>query len=103
MGEARTLTLTAPFTATADSSAVDRAVRGCVDALDVDARLVLAVSGGRDSMVLLAAFARLAPERVAAVATFDHGTGVTAAEAVDRVVEECARLDLAVVAGRDAL
>ena len=46
-----------------------------------DDRLVLAVSGGRDSMVLLEAAARVIRDRVAAVATFDHGTGTQATDA----------------------
>ena len=37
--------------------------------------LVLAVSGGRDSMSLLYAMVRWAPARLAAVATYDHATG----------------------------
>ena len=47
--------------------------------------LVLAVSGGRDSMVLLEACARAIPGRVAAVATFDHGTGEAATRAARHV------------------
>jgi tRNA(Ile)-lysidine synthase len=63
------------------------------------ARYVLAVSGGRDSMVLLDAFARFRGDAVAA-ATFDHGTG-TAAEKAARLVEvEGARRSVAVVSGR---
>ncbi|MDB4885490.1 MAG: hypothetical protein JWN79_928, partial [Gemmatimonadetes bacterium] len=37
-----------------------------------DAPLLLAVSGGLDSMALLAAMAQAARGRLAAVATFDH-------------------------------
>lgn len=65
----------------------------------VDGPLVLAVSGGSDSMVLLHAMWRVAPARVAAVATFDHGSGAAARRAVELVRVECARLGLAVVAG----
>ena len=50
-------------------------------ARDADRPLLLAVSGGLDSMVLLDAFATVAPSRVAAVATFDHGTGAHATRA----------------------
>lgn len=60
-------------------------------ALERAGRVVLAVSGGRDSMVLLALAARVAPERVAGVATFDHGTGDHASQAVtlvDRTARE---------------
>jgi tRNA(Ile)-lysidine synthase len=44
--------------------------------------VVLAVSGGADSMVLLHSVAAVASDRVAAVATFDHGTGAAARAAV---------------------
>jgi tRNA(Ile)-lysidine synthase len=62
--------------------------------------LVLAVSGGRDSMALLHATARWAPERIAAVATFDHGTGSYATEAAALVASEGRRLGLTVVRER---
>jgi tRNA(Ile)-lysidine synthase len=55
-------------------------------------RLVLAVSGGRDSMVLLDAFARLRPDAIAAVATFDHGTGAFARSAVEVVRQFTAQI-----------
>ena len=48
-------------------------------------RVVLAVSGGMDSMVLLDVAGRVAPESIYAVATFDHGTGSAAREAVKLV------------------
>jgi tRNA(Ile)-lysidine synthase len=63
-------------------------------------RLLLAVSGGADSMVLLDAVARVAPDRVAAVATFDHGTGPAAKAAVELVRHESAARGLSVVVGR---
>ncbi|MDP1891703.1 MAG: tRNA lysidine(34) synthetase TilS [Gemmatimonadaceae bacterium] len=63
-------------------------------------RYLLAVSGGRDSMALLHAFAETRPGDLSAVATFDHGTGVAAAEAVELVVRECLRRGISVVAGR---
>ena len=62
--------------------------------------VVLAVSGGRDSMVLLQAMARWAPGRIAAVATFDHGTGSFATEAASMVAAESRRLGLTVVRER---
>lgn len=65
-------------------------------------RHLLAVSGGRDSMVLLDACLEFRPEAVVAVATFDHGTGPAAAEAVELVVSECLRRGVPVVAGRAA-
>ena len=61
---------------------------------------LLAISGGRDSMVLLDSFARHRPDVPSAVATFDHGTGVAAAEAVELVVRECLVRGISVVAGR---
>jgi tRNA(Ile)-lysidine synthase len=61
--------------------------------------VVLAVSGGCDSMVLLHAALAVAPERVAAVATFDHGTGAAARRAVRLVRAECARLGVPLVHG----
>jgi tRNA(Ile)-lysidine synthase len=51
------------------------------DALSKVERVVLAVSGGRDSMVLMHAAASVAPEHVAAVITIDHGTGQAATDA----------------------
>ncbi|MBI3791304.1 MAG: tRNA lysidine(34) synthetase TilS [Gemmatimonadetes bacterium] len=50
--------------------------------------VVLAVSGGRDSMALLAAVGRAGlGQQVAAVATFDHGTGPAATTAADLVAQ----------------
>jgi tRNA(Ile)-lysidine synthase len=63
-------------------------------------QLVLAVSGGRDSMALLHATSRAAPESVAMVATFDHGTGPAATAAAALVVSEASRLGLRVSIGR---
>jgi tRNA(Ile)-lysidine synthase len=62
--------------------------------------LVLAVSGGRDSMALLHAMARWAPSHVAAVATFDHATGSYATEAASLVAAQARRLGLTVVRER---
>jgi tRNA(Ile)-lysidine synthase len=63
-------------------------------------RLVLAVSGGIDSMTLLdAACAVVARDRVT-VATFDHGTGPSAAEAVAVVREESARRDVECISAK---
>ncbi|HUO52828.1 MAG TPA: tRNA lysidine(34) synthetase TilS [Gemmatimonadaceae bacterium] len=63
-------------------------------------RVVLAVSGGCDSMVLMHAAARAAPGRIAAVATFDHGSGAAARRAAALVVREAERLGLPVRHGR---
>lgn len=65
-----------------------------------DRPLVLAVSGGRDSIALLHAMARWAPERIAAVATFDHATGSYATEAASLVAAQARRLGLTVVRER---
>lgn len=65
-----------------------------------DRPLVLAVSGGRDSMALLHAMARWAPDRIAAVATFDHGTGSYATEAASLVAAQARRIGLTVVRER---
>lgn len=62
--------------------------------------LVLAISGGRDSMALMHAVARWAPSRLAAVATFDHGTGGYATEAAALVAADARRLGLTVVRER---
>lgn len=64
------------------------------------ARLVLAVSGGRDSMALLHAFARCARPAVATVATLDHGTGPAATRAAELVAGEALGLGIPVVVGR---
>ena len=53
--------------------------------------LVLAVSGGMDSMTLLHAMVVAAPSRIAAVATFDHGTGASATASVELVRSVTAR------------
>jgi tRNA(Ile)-lysidine synthase len=67
-----------------------------------DAPLLLAVSGGLDSMALLAAASRAARARVAAVATFDHGTGPAATAAAAHVARMAASLGFPVVTGRMA-
>ncbi len=64
--------------------------------------VILAVSGGLDSMVLLDAAARIAHERIAAVATFDHGTGAAARRAVALVQREADARRVRVVVGRAA-
>jgi tRNA(Ile)-lysidine synthase len=62
-------------------------------------RYVLAVSGGRDSMVLLHAFARTRRDAVA-VATFDHRTGGAALRAAALVARESERHGIPVIAAR---
>jgi tRNA(Ile)-lysidine synthase len=65
-----------------------------------DRPLVLAVSGGLDSMSLLDAMAASAPERIAAVATFDHASGAHSARAAAHVRAEAKRRGLHVVVAR---
>ena len=57
-------------------------------------RLVLAVSGGVDSMVLLDAAARAVARARIIVATFDHGTGDAASRACAHVVKWCVAADI---------
>lgn len=66
----------------------------------VDGPIVLAVSGGQDSMALLFAMARWGRQRIAAVATFDHASGGYATEAASLVAAEGRRLELTVVRER---
>ena len=66
----------------------------------VSAPLLLAVSGGLDSMTLLHAMHAVARKHIAVVATFDHGTGPAATRAVRLVCEAAGALSLPVVAGR---
>jgi tRNA(Ile)-lysidine synthase len=80
--------------------AADPVLAAVTAALDGQPRVVLAVSGGLDSMVLLDAAARIARERIAAVATFDHRSGGHAADLVDHVGRETARRGLHLVVGR---
>lgn len=61
--------------------------------------IVLAVSGGRDSMVLLHAAMASVPNAVRAVATFDHATGPHAAEAAALVETAGRALGVPVVRG----
>lgn len=72
----------------AQRAALAAAVRSTVGSSPAQ-KLVLAVSGGRDSMAMLHAFSQYAPDSIAVVATVDHGTGVHAAEAVDVVARWC--------------
>jgi tRNA(Ile)-lysidine synthase len=65
-----------------------------------DAPLLLAVSGGLDSMVMLDAMGSVARAQVAGVATFDHGSGAAATEAVGLVAQVANAMGLPVVVGR---
>ena len=93
--------------------AIDVAARSFVRAAasEIDSPIVLAVSGGCDSMVLMHAVARAladsatngpSSDRVT-VATFDHGTGTHATRAAALVVSEATRLGFHVRAGAAAM
>lgn len=82
------------------SSAIDTVATSVREALGARDRIVLAVSGGLDSMTLLDAAARTVPDRIAAVATFDHGTGPHATEAVELVQATAAAHGLRAIVGR---
>ena len=69
-------------------------------ARSADAPLLLAASGGLDSMALLSAMTSVARERIAAVATFHHGTGASADAAVRQVSDVAAAYGLPIVVGR---
>jgi tRNA(Ile)-lysidine synthase len=85
----------------AEAAAVNELERAVANTLDGVPRVLLAVSGGRDSMVLLDTAFRVAddPGRLL-VATYDHGTGAAAREAAALVARECASRSLPVVIGR---
>src|SRR5688500_12478964 len=71
------------------------------DTLGAAARpVVLAVSGGIDSMVLLDAAARVARRHIAAVASFDHRSGAHGPAAVELVRRAASDRGLSTVIGR---
>lgn len=78
-----------------------RVLRAAASALDGRSRIVLAVSGGLDSMVLLDAVAATfsGPRSGILVATFDHRTGPHASRAVKLVQKRAGALRLQCVAG----
>lgn len=82
------------ISAVADVGSIPRALA----ALPVG-RWVLAVSGGRDSMVLLDAMAIARRNEIAAVATFDHGTGAAASRACALVGRTAEQREIPVVTG----
>jgi len=57
-------------------------------------QLLLAVSGGRDSMALLDVVVAVARERIAAVATFDHRSGPASAQGCTLVESTAAELGI---------
>ena len=69
-------------------------------ALTRHARIVLAVSGGMDSMVLLELAARALPANRLIAATFDHGTGRAASQAMALVAQRTAALGVRCVEGQ---
>lgn len=76
-------------------SAIERAV-----ATLPAGRWLLAVSGGRDSMVLLQAMAATRPGEIVGVATFDHGTGPASTAACELVAQEASARGLLVIRGQ---
>jgi tRNA(Ile)-lysidine synthase len=86
----------------APSGDIGRRIESAVRRAATGRRLVLAVSGGRDSMVLMHACARAARRSVAIVATFDHGTGPAATAASGLVARDAAGLGFPVVVGHAA-
>ena len=76
------------------SDAIEIAVR---ESLTRPERVVLAVSGGKDSMVMMHAAARCVPDQIAAVVTVDHGTGAAATRAAALVEQRAHALALEVV------
>ena len=81
-----------------ETGVVLKAVQDAVAA--VDRPLVLAVSGGLDSMSMLHAVAEVARDRIAAVASLDHGTGGAAQAAVGLVRSVAESRGLAFVTAR---
>ena len=75
-------------------------IAGVAASFAAEHRVVLAVSGGLDSMVLLDAAAKVGRPRIAAVATFDHRTGPHSVEAAEHVRREATARGLRVVVGR---
>src|SRR6185369_11610160 len=78
-----------------------RVLRAAASALDGCERIVLAISGGLDSMVLLDAVARSlnAPRSTVVVATFDHRTGNHASRAARLVERRAEKLGFKCVVG----
>jgi tRNA(Ile)-lysidine synthase len=76
------------------------AVRERAASVSVPTPTVLAVSGGADSMVMAALLVERDPSLVAAIATFDHGTGTAARASAELVAEWAAARGLAFRVGR---
>lgn len=82
------------------ASIVSRLQQTVADSLRGELPIVLAISGGVDSMVLLDAAAATVPARRLCVATFDHGTGSAATKAAALVRVRAAVFGLACVSER---
>jgi tRNA(Ile)-lysidine synthase len=80
-----------------DSASIREMVRRSLGGRDT---LVLAVSGGIDSMVLLDAASRVIESRRLVIAAFDHGTGPAATTACALVADVCGRRGIECVCGR---
>jgi tRNA(Ile)-lysidine synthase len=78
-------------------TAVEDAIRA---ALGGHSRVLLAVSGGLDSTVLLDAAARVLARDSIVVATFDHGTGIESTRAADLVATRAKRIGVEFASGR---
>ena len=78
----------------------DDEIERATASLGANGPIVLAVSGGRDSMVLLDAAARTSRAAIAAIATFDHATGPAATRAVALVRRRAQALGLPVRSAR---
>jgi tRNA(Ile)-lysidine synthase len=81
-------------------SIVDRIQAAVKAGLPTDARALLAVSGGIDSMVLLHAGGAVRDPIQLVVATFDHGSGPHATMAADLVERAALSAGVSVVVGR---
>lgn len=77
----------------------DRVESALLELARTEGRLLLAVSGGLDSMVLLEAAARMLPTSQLTVATFDHGTGEAARRAAELVAARARALGIGTVVG----
>src|SRR5687767_4326902 len=81
------------------ASVIDAVTTAVREGLGSRDRIVLAVSGGLDSMTLLDAAVRTVPDRIAAVATFDHRTGPHSTDAVELVQARAASHGLRTIVG----
>ena len=82
------------------ASVIDAVASAVREGLGSRDRIVLAVSGGMDSMTLLDAAVRTVPDRIAAVATFDHRSGPHSTAAVELVQARAASHGLRTIVGR---